>query len=265
MKRILLITIFFATIATRAWAEGGRIALIQSTFVWGDVQANIDLFETKITSIEGCDMVILPELFSSGCDMQKRDKEIKERAKREVASKYADIVATMQRWARQIDAVVVGSTIYEEGGLFYNRLIAAYPSGEYLHYDKHNCFKMGSFSPGEDHLVIEVGGVRFATYICYDLRFPEWSRNDGRYDCAIYIANWPSSRADDWSMLLRERAVENRAYVIGVNCVGEDLGGVLFMGDSSFIAPDGSTVAACRSDEEQILIVEYPKLGVPNR
>ncbi|MFI3289092.1 MAG: nitrilase-related carbon-nitrogen hydrolase [Rikenellaceae bacterium] len=174
-----------------------------------------------------------------------------------VAARYEDVVSTMQYWAEQIDAVVIGSTIYKEGDLFYNRLLAVYPSGDYLHYDKHNCFKMGSFSPGTDHLVINVGQHRFATYICYDLRFAQWSKNNDRYDSAIYIANWPTSRAEDWSTLLQERAIENRAHVIGVNCVGTDPSGVQFMGGSRVIAPDGMSLSICKNDEEEILIVEY--------
>ncbi len=244
------------TMSTVATAQELRVALLQSQFVWGDVDANIASFEEKILSTKRCDMVIMPELFASGCDMQKRDRAIKEAVKRDVASRYSSIVEVMQRWAKQSGAVVVGSTIYEAEGLFYNRLLAVYPSGEYRHYDKHNCFKMGSFSPGTEHLVIDVNGVRFATYICYDLRFAEWSRNDNRYDCAIYIANWPTSRAEDWNALLRQRASENNAHVIGVNCVGVDPSGVHFMGASSLIAPDGSLVEACGSrEEEQILVV----------
>ena len=83
---------------------------------------------------------------------------------------------------------------YKEEGKYYNRLLAVYPDGKYEYYDKHNCFKKGSFSPGDRHLTLEWKGIRFSTYICYDLRFPEWSRNQGEYDVAIYIANWPEFR-----------------------------------------------------------------------
>ncbi len=252
-----IIALLFIIYTSVAMAQPRSIALIQSDFEWGDVEANIAKFEQKVLSVTGCDMVIMPELFTSGCDMQKRDKALKIAAKRDVAAHYNEIIDRMRSWAKQIDAVVVGSTIYEEEELFYNRLLAVYPSGEYSYYDKHNCFKMGSFSPGADHLVIDVGGYRYATYICYDLRFTEWSRNNGRYDTAIYIANWPTSRADDWNGLLRERAIENSAYVIGVNCTGVEPSGVTFMGDSSLIAPDGSLVAKCNSNEEQVLIVKF--------
>ncbi len=252
----LLLVILSVLSPTYSQAKN-RIAIVQMGFEWGDTERNIEAVEHKIESIEGCDMILLPELFISGCDMRKRDKAEKEAEKIAIAKEYPETVKTMQQWAKQSGAVIVGSTIYQQGDMFYNRLIAAYPSGETNYYDKHNCFKMGSFSPGEEHLVIEVNSHRFATYICYDLRFSDWSQNQGRYDSAIYIANWPESRGEDWSKLLRERAIENKAHVIGVNCVGEDLGGTNFMGDSSLYNTKGELVAKCESNKEQILIVEY--------
>lgn len=235
-------------------AQENRIALVQSSFVWGDYGANIAAFDSKIAQIEGCDLIILPELFTSGCDMQKRDKEVKDRAKREIASKYEEVVQKMQQWAKQSGSVIIGSTIYQEGEHFYNRLLAVYPSSQYYYYDKHNCYKNGSFASGKEHLVIEVNGHRYATYICYDLRFSEWSANNDHYDTAIYIANWPESRSEDWERLLSERAVENNANVIGVNCVGQDPGGINFLGQSSIYSADGALRARCKDNQQEILI-----------
>lgn len=234
-----------------------RVALVQSCLSWGDIDENISAFGAKIEKIDSCDLVILPELFTSGCDMSKRDKELKISDKHRVAAEYDSILESMQNWAKESGAVVMGSTIYEHEGNFYNRLLALYPTGELRYYDKHNCFKMGSFTAGEDHIVIDVKGYRFATYICYDLRFAEWSRNDGRYDGAIYIANWPESRSVEWNTLLQERAKENSAYVIGVNCVGEDLCGINYMGDSSFYSPSGDLIGKCATDSEEILRVIF--------
>ncbi len=234
-----------------------RVALVQSNLSWGNIDENIAAFEAKISSIDSCDLIVLPELFISGCDMRKQDKELKVAEKHRVASEYPNVIERMREWAVESGAVVVGSTIYEHADKFYNRLLALYPDGRVLCYDKHNCFKMGSFDPGEEQVVIDVKGCRLATYICYDLRFAEWSRNDGRYDGAIYIANWPESRAEDWSSLLSERATENSAYVIGVNCVGVDLAGINYMGDSSLYSPSGSLIDKCATGEEEILIVEF--------
>ncbi len=237
-------------------AQNGRIALVQSSIAWGDPAANITAFDSRISSVEGCDMIIFPELFVSGCDMQRRSKYIKDSVKFEIAQLYPSVLQQMKNWAKQSGAVVVGSTIYERDSLFYNRLLAVYPAGEYYHYDKHNCFKKGAFTSGDDHLVITVNNVRYATYICYDLRFEEWSRNDNRDDAAIYISNWPKSRDADWNSLLSTRASENGAYVIGVNCAGEDLAGVEYIGSSSLYSPDGVLVDKCSDGEDQILIVE---------
>ncbi len=257
MIKSIAVIITVACSVMQSYSQELNIALVQSAFAWGDMEKNLSNFEAKITKIEGSDMIILPELFPSGCDMQKGDKEVKRAEKVAIASQYEQIVKQMQRWANRSGAVIVGSTTYQEEDHFYNRLLAVYPTGEYLHYDKHNCFKMGSYTAGDEHLVIDVKGHRFATYICYDLRFPEWSRNNGRYDSAIYIANWPESRADDWDRLLSERASENNAHVIGVNCVGTDPGGTNFMGNSALYAPSGEVVAACESNKEEILIVRY--------
>ncbi len=234
-----------------------KVAIIQSTFEWGDVDRNIELFGQKITSIEGCDLIVLPELFTSGCDMQKKSKEQGAASRQAVARRYQETLETMQQWAKSTRATVMGSVIYSEDGLFYNRLLAVRPSGEYQVYDKHNCFKHGSFTPGDKHLVVDIKGHRFATYICYDLRFSEWSANNGRYDTAIYIANWPTSRSEDWSTLLKERAVENRANVIGVNCVGRDARAQIdFMGNSSVLLAAGDVVAQCATNKEQVIIVD---------
>lgn len=105
-------------------------------------------------------------------------------------------------------------------------------------------------------MVLNWKGHRLATYICYDLRFPDWSRNEGRYDTAIYIANWPESRRDDWNRLLRERAIENQANIIAVNCAGTDLGGIIYAGDSYLLSPEGKIVGECEAYKDDILIVD---------
>ncbi len=234
-----------------------RVALIQSELAWGNTQKNITHFSKKIKNIDSCDLIILPELFTSGCDMRKVDKQEKIELKDDVASKYTKTIKVMRRWAKGSGAVIVGSVIYKQDDKYYNRLLAVYPSGEFLHYDKHNCFKKGSFTPGSDHLVIEVNSHRYATYICYDLRNGEWSKNDGRYDSAIYIANWPKSRHSDWQQLLKERAIENSAHIIAVNCTGTDFAGKQYVGGSRVVAPNGSTISEATPQKEDIVIVEY--------
>ena len=225
MKYLLAVLILLANMAVQAQTkETCRVALVQAHLAWGDVDANLEAFQKRLEKCRGCDMIVFPELFVSGCEMKKKDKEVAVQTKDEIAGYYPVVIEKMKEWAAGSGALIIGSTIYKEEGKFYNRLLAVFPDGHYEYYDKHNCFKKGSFSPGEKQLVLNWKGHRLATYICYDLRFPDWSRNEDRYDTAIYIANWPESRRDDWNRLLRERAIENQANVIAVNCAGTDLG-----------------------------------------
>lgn len=223
-----------------------RVALVQSVPHWGDIDSNLHMYDSIIRQCHDTQLIVFPELFVTGCEMRRQDKAQSVAAKSATAAQFHRITGCMTRWAEISGAVVIGSTVYEHNGLFFNRLIAAWPDGHLDFYDKHNCFKKGSFSPGEKDLIIDINGIRFSTYICYDLRFPEWSRNNGRYHAAIYIANWPDSRRDDWQHLLKERALENDAYVIGVNCAGNDPLGPSYAGDSRVVSPQGEVVSQCR-------------------
>lgn len=233
-----------------------RVALVQPCLAWGDVEANLLAFDKRVAQCKGADMIIFPELFTSGCEMKKKDKDTAVKSKNEIADYYPQIVEKMKAWAAKAHALVIGSTVYREDNKYYNRLIAAFPDGTCRYYDKHNCFKKGSFSPGDKQLVLQWKGHCFATYICYDLRFPEWSRNNNRYDTVIYIANWPESRREDWNNLLRERAIENKANVIAVNCAGTDLAGLTYAGDSSLLSPEGEVKGKCKPYEDDILIID---------
>lgn len=256
MKSLFVAFLLLVTVVIQAQnKETCRVALVQAHLAWGNVEANLDAFQKRMEQCKDCDVIVFPELFVSGCEMKKKDKEIAVQNKDEVASYYPAVIGRMQGWAASSNALVIGSTIYKEAGKFYNRLLAVFPDGHYEHYDKHNCFRKGSFSPGEGQLVLHWKGHRFATYICYDLRFPDWSRNDDRYDTAIYIANWPESRRDDWNRLLRERAVENRANIIAVNCAGTDPTGIIYAGDSCLLTPQGETAGECEAYKDDIRIV----------
>ena len=235
---VTLYLLFVLSLTAKA-QDSVKVALVQAHLAWGDVDANLRDFDKRVRSCKGCDMIVFPELFTSGCEMKKRDKEEAVCSKDGVASYYPLVIKRMRKWAKRSGALVVGSTIYKEEGKYYNRLLAVYPDGKYEYYDKHNCFKKGSFSPGDRHL--------------------EWSRNHGEYDVAIYIANWPESRRDDWNRLLRERAIENEAYVIAVNCAGADLTGLMYRGESCVIAPDGEVRAKCRDYRDDIVVYKVMK------
>lgn len=229
-----------------------KVTLIQAQLAWGNVDANLDAFGKRIEQCPDCDLIVFPELFTSGCEMKKRDAQEKADTKDIVSQQYLNIIEKMQQWARQTNALIVGSTIYKEDNLYFNRLLAVYPDGTYQIYDKHNCFKKGSFSPGKERLIFSWKGFRFSPYICYDLRFPEWSKNQNEYDIAIYIANWPESRHNDWVNLLEERATENQVHVIAVNCVGTDPAGITYRGGSCLLNPDGNVIVRCQDYKEEI-------------
>lgn len=234
-----------------------RLALIQSSLVWGNVEENLKNFDEKLAKCSGYDVILLPEMFTSGCMMVKKSYKVAVAEKITVAEHYPVVMECMLKWALQQNALVIGSTVYREGDRYYNRMIVAFPDGSCRFYDKRHCFRMGGenehFSGGESQLVFDFRGVKMAAFICYDLRFPVWSRNTCDYDLAIYIANWPESRREVWNTLLKARAIENQAYVAAVNCVGTDANGLRYVGDSVVLDARGGVIAAAKEFSNEII------------
>lgn len=237
-----------------------KIALVQSSLVWGDIDRNLSGFGRKLAKCGGCDIVLLPEMFPAGAMMVKGEAEAMKVERERIADRYEEVKQNMQEWAGRSGALVMGSTVCREEGNYYNRLIAAFPDGEMTYYDKRHCFRMGGeneyYTPGKKRLVFEYKGVKIAAFICYDLRFPVWSRNVEGYNLAVYIANWPASRRGVWQTLLRARAIENQCYVAGVNCVGADANGLVYAGDSALIDAKGEVVGAAHEGKEEILVAD---------
>lgn len=237
-----------------------KIGLVQSSLAWGKVEENLDRFDQKLKNIIGCDLILLPEMFTSGCMMVKKSREVAVAEKVAVAAQFEQTRQRMLEWAVRQDALVMGSTVYEEQGKYYNRMIAAFPEGKCLYYDKRHCFRMGGenehFSAGNQQLVFDFRGVRIAAFICYDLRFPVWCRNVQPYDLAVYVANWPESRREVWNTLLKARAIENQAFVAGVNCVGTDANGLVYAGDSAVLDARGKQIGAAREFNEEIVVAD---------
>lgn len=216
------------------------ISLIQSKLHWQEVEANLAMFEEKIWQInEKPDLIILPEMFNTGFSM----------AAKELAEPMnSRTFRWMKQQAAQTGAVVTGSFIVKEEGKYYNRLLWMEPDGQYATYDKRHLFRMADehhhYSMGTQRLIRELKGWRVCPMVCYDLRFPVWSRNltdEGElaYDLLLYVANWPRPRASAWNILLQGRAVENLCYVAGVNRVGTDGNGISYNGCSAVIDPKG--------------------------
>lgn len=215
------------------------VTLIQSPLYWQDVDANLAMFEEKIWTIQGqTDLIVLPEMFNTGFTM---DVETCSEPMNFTTFKW------MKQMAAQTRAVVTGSFIVKEDGNFFNRLIWMQPSGEYRHYDKRHLFRMANehdhYSAGNHRLIVDLKGWKVCPMICYDLRFPIWSRNDlnpdNQYDLLLYVANWPTPRINAWDTLLQARAIENIAYVIGVNRIGTDINNNLYNGHSIIINHKG--------------------------
>ena len=207
-----------------------RLTLVQQTLVWQDAAANRAHFAELLAPLAGTtDLVVLPEMFTSGFTM-------KPDAFAEAAD--GETRAWLLRQAKALDAAVGGSVAVRDDDRFYNRFMLALPDGLTYWYDKRHLFRMGGehrhYSPGSHALIIEWRGLRLCPLVCYDLRFPVWSRRRPQleYDLLIYSANWPAARRYAWNTLLRARAIENQAYVAGVNRIGEDGAGIAHVGDS---------------------------------
>lgn len=207
-----------------------RVTLAQQAPVWSDPAANRARLEALLSPLAGkTDLIVLPETFTTGFTM----------AVESVAEPAAGpTVRWLQSLSRTLDAAVTGSVITSEGGKYYNRLLWATPEGM-RHYDKRHLFRFGHendhFTAGRGVWSAEWRGMRICPLVCYDLRFPVFSRRrpDLDYDLLLYVANWPAVRVYPWQQLLKARAIENQAFVVGVNRVGSDGHGVPYSGDSA--------------------------------
>lgn len=244
------------------------ISTIQTNLHWEDKAANLRMLEQKIGSLSKTELVVLPEMFSTGFSM-----------KPELLAEMmeGETVSWMKRVAAQKRIILTGSVIIEDGGQYHNRLIWMLPNGQYGYYDKRHLFAYANehehYTPGHKRLIASVKGWRINLQVCYDLRFPVWARqsaplteeeaaaNPIEYDMLIYVANWPERRNHAWKTLLQARAIENQSYVIGVNRVGHDGNNIYHSGDSMFIDPMGEVLYTKAHDEDiHTITLEKEKL-----
>jgi predicted amidohydrolase len=215
------------------------ITLIQTELFWEDIDANIAMLTRKIESVgPRTDLIVLPEMCTTGFSMQ---------APRLAQPMDGPAVAWLRQTARQKQTALVGSMIVKENDGYYNRLLWAGPDESLIIYDKKHLFRFAGeekvYSPGTRLVTVDLNGWRIRPFICYDLRFPAWTRNLGpSYDVALFIANWPEKRSPHWRTLLRARAIENQCYVIGLNRVGLDGNGFNYSGDSAVIDATGAVL-----------------------
>ncbi len=215
------------------------VTLLQTSLYWHDPVANRATLEESIFSLDQpTDLIVLPEMFTTGFTMEAP-----------AVAEHPRL--TTHRWmhqmAAQTNAVVTGSYVVRENGRFYNRLLWMQPDGQFATYDKRHLFRMAGedkiYTAGNERIVKEWRGWRICPLICYDLRFPVWSRNNPQdYDLLLYVANWPAARQRPWDTLLQARAIENLSYVAGVNRVGDDEKGHHYGGGSALIDYTGEVL-----------------------
>lgn len=225
-----------------------RATILQTNTVWGKPSDNQQNAEVLLCQAPKSDLYILPEMWSTGFATSPEGIAEEE----DYCSSHGSL-AWMKSMARKHDAAICGSlSVKTDGGKFVNRSYFVYPDGRVVHYDKKHLFFAGgehkSYTAGTRRVVAEYKGVRFLLLICYDLRFPVWSRNDRDYDAIIYVANWPTPREEVWSTLLKARAIENQCFVLGANRVGTD-DQCSYTGASAIVSPYGKVIAYGGSGE----------------
>jgi omega-amidase len=223
-----------------------NISTVQTDLVWESPRENLKAIGLKISDLKGkTDLVVLPEMFTTGFTMSA--EQLAEPPK-------GPTFGWMQSQAVKLQAAITGSIIVKEDGQIFNRLLWVNPDGSSITYDKHHLFSLAGehqfYSPGESQRLITYKGWKIFPLICYDLRFPVWSRNTSGYDVLLYVANWPSARGHHWRSLLTARAIENQAYTIGVNRVGLDANGHTYDGDSMVIDYSGRILTHMAHSEQ---------------
>jgi predicted amidohydrolase len=233
------------------------ISLIQTNLFWEDKVANLQMLEEKINALQDkTEIILLPEMFSTGFSMRAKDLA-------ETMDGYT--VEWMRKISAEKKVILTGSLIIEEDGKYFNRLIWMLPNGQIGQYDKRHCFILAGedkyYTPGGKRLIASVKGWKVNLCICYDLRFPVWSRqtitpdsSTPEFDLLVYVANWPDRRIHAWKTLLPARAIENQCYVAGVNRIGNDGNDIHHSGYSMVVDPLGE-VQQMDQGEEGILTI----------
>jgi len=230
-----------------------KIALIQSDLQWENPSANRNNFESKINAIEDVEIIVLPEMFSTGFTMN---------ASAVAETMEGETVNWMQSLAKQRNCAITGSLIIVENDQYYNRMLFVFPDGEIKHYDKRHLFSLAGehkfYSSGTEKVIVEYLGWKICLQICYDLRFPVFARNVENYDLLLYVANWPKVRTNAWDALLKARAIENLSYAVGVNRIGLDIHNYEHTGHSQAVDFLGNYILEPQ-ETEGVFIVDLDK------
>ncbi|MCD8261667.1 MAG: amidohydrolase [Bacteroides sp.] len=226
-----------------------RISLVQTDIIWEDKKANTERILSRLAPLSGeTDLAVLPEMFSTGFSMNS--SELAE-------SNAGDTITSLQNFTQKSRIALTGSFIAKDKGYYYNRAFFLTPEGDQYYYDKRHLFRMGNernhFSAGNSPCILFYKGWNICLTVCYDLRFPVWCRNlNNRYDLLLVVANWPEARRKVWDILLQARAMENMAYVCGVNRIGTDGYGLQYTGGSVLYSAKGAPLLTFDNNQEAI-------------
>jgi len=234
--------------------EALKICLLQCDLHWEDALKNRTKIDAYLAEVTGADIILLPELFSTGFSVASTHL---------AETMYGETLVWMKAQAKKKKTVLCGSVMIEDKERIFNRLLWVESNGRLLHYDKRHLFSLieedKHFTAGTERLIIEYEGWKICPMICYDLRFPVFARNDVDYDLLLYVANWPNTRISAWDVLLKARAIENQAYVIGLNRVGTDGFNAQYPGHSQVLDPEGDCISMAPEYEVGLVEVTLSK------
>ncbi|MFV8269258.1 amidohydrolase [Flavobacterium sp. GT2N3] len=228
-----------------------KVTLIQSALIWESPKANRKYFEEKINSIsENADLIVLPEMFTTGFTMNPENV---------AETMQGETVTWLKALAKAKKSAITGSAVIKENDNFYNRMLFVFPSGEIQFYDKKHLFTLAGedkvYTSGTQKGIVNYLDWKICLQVCYDLRFPVFSRNSEDYDLLIYVASWPKIRTNAWDALLKARAIENMSYAIGVNRIGTDANGYEYIGHSQAVDFLGNYVLEPEESESFFIVV----------
>jgi len=225
-----------------------RVSIVQTELVWENPAANFKSFERLIQPLTGkTDLIVLPEMFTTGFSMNPE-------ALYDTAD--GETLNWLKQQAKNTNAAITGSTIIREDNSYFNRLFFVKPDAKVYAYNKKHLFTLAGehqhYTAGKGRLIVDYKGWRICPLICYDLRFPVWSRYKGDYDCLIYVANWPERRIQAWDTLLKARAIENMSYCVGVNRIGVDGNDYPYVGHSGIYDVLGNLVSTSNFEKQVV-------------